>query len=137
MLKVREINLFFLFNNNVYYSCSISFYKEKDNNVICHGCCRVVNAIHCMKSVQIGSFFWSVLFRTRAEYWPDKTPYLDTFHTVIINYLWLLRSQYLRLHSKYLPCLIVFHNWIVICLQFHIKAHSVSTSSVGETSIAK
>ena len=36
------------------------FTKKKDNNVICHVCCRVVNAIHCMKSVQIGSFFWSV-----------------------------------------------------------------------------
>ena len=46
---------------------------------------------HCVKSVEIGSFFWSILYRTRAEYGdllstgkygPEKTPYLDTFHAV-------------------------------------------------------
>ena len=37
---------------------------------------------HCVKSVQIGSFFWSVFSRIRTEYGPEKTPYLDTFHAV-------------------------------------------------------
>ena len=54
---------------------------------------------HCIKSVQIRSFFWSVFSRIRTEYGeilyissvfspnagkyePEKTPYLDTFHAV-------------------------------------------------------
>ena len=40
-----------------------------------------------MKSVQIRSFFWSAFSRIRTEYGPEKTPYLDTFHTVHINIL--------------------------------------------------
>ena len=52
--------------------------------------------IHCVKSVQIRSFFWSVFPRIRTEYeylsvfspnagkhGPKKTPYLDTFHAAI------------------------------------------------------
>ena len=40
---------------------------------------------HCVKSVQIGSFFWSVFSRIWIEYekyGPEKTPYLDIFHEV-------------------------------------------------------
>ena len=56
----------------------------------------VVN--HCVKSVKIRSFFWSVFSRIRTEYGENrsispysgrirenshqKTPYLDTFHAV-------------------------------------------------------
>ena len=40
--------------------------------------------MHGVKSVQIRSFFWSVFSRTRTEYGPEKTPYLDTFHAVMI-----------------------------------------------------
>ena len=36
---------------------------------------------HCAKSVQIRSFFWSV-FSVFSVFEPEKTPYLDTFHTV-------------------------------------------------------
>ena len=39
--------------------------------------------IHCVKSVQIRSYFWSVFSRIRTEYGPEITPYLDTFHEVI------------------------------------------------------
>ena len=39
--------------------------------------------IHYVKSVQIGSFSWSI-FRPNAEkYVPEKTSHLDTFHAVI------------------------------------------------------
>ena len=37
---------------------------------------------HCVKSVQIRSFFWSVFSHIRTEYGPEKTPYLDTFDAV-------------------------------------------------------
>ena len=48
-----------------------------------------LNFVHCVKSVQIRSFFWSVFscIRTvhgdlRSKNKPEKTPYLDTFHAV-------------------------------------------------------
>ena len=40
--------------------------------------------LHCVKSVQILSFFWSRFFRIQTEYGPEETPYLDTFHAVSI-----------------------------------------------------
>ena len=49
--------------------------------------------IHCVKSVQMGGFFWSVFsliwtfpsFSPNAgKYGPEKTPYLDTFHAVFM-----------------------------------------------------
>ena len=56
---------------------------------------------HCVKSVQIRSFFWSVFSYVRAEYGeigiislhspnagkygPEKTPYLDIFYAVEVN----------------------------------------------------
>ena len=61
---------------------------------------------HCVKSVEIRSFFWSVFCCIWTEYWeirslsvfrpnsgkygPEKTPYLDTFHAVerFRNTLW-------------------------------------------------
>ena len=41
--------------------------------------------IYCVKSVQIRSYFWSVFSCIRTEYRPEITPYLDTFHAVIIH----------------------------------------------------
>ena len=38
-----------------------------------------------MKSVQTRSFLWSVFSRIRTEYGPEETPYLDTFHAVVLN----------------------------------------------------
>ena len=46
---------------------------------------------HCVKNVQIQSFFWSVFpcirpeygdLRSKSKYGLQITPYLDTFHTV-------------------------------------------------------
>ena len=48
-----------------------------------------ISSKHCVKKVQIRSFFWSVFFLNTAvfspnagKYGPEKTPYLDTFHAV-------------------------------------------------------
>ena len=52
--------------------------------------------IHCVKRVHILSFFWSIFSRiwtgygeifspNAGKYRPEKTPYLDTFHPVIIS----------------------------------------------------
>ena len=35
--------------------------------------------VHCVKVVQIWSFFWSIFSE------PEKTPYLDTFYAVVID----------------------------------------------------
>ena len=40
--------------------------------------------LHCVEIVQIQSFFWSVFSRIRTKYGPEKTPYLDTLHTVLL-----------------------------------------------------
>ena len=69
---------------------------------------------HCVKSVKIQSFFWSVFSRIRTKYgeillrispysvrmWdntgPEKTPYLDILHTVIyIEFTWSVIGTYL------------------------------------------
>ena len=45
-------------------------------------------AIHCVNSVQIRSYFWSVFSCIQSKYRkPVTTPYLDTFHAVIIDLL--------------------------------------------------
>ena len=41
--------------------------------------------LHGLKSVQTRSFFWFVFSRIRTEYGPEKTPYLDTFHAVLVS----------------------------------------------------
>ena len=37
---------------------------------------------HCVKCVQIRSFFWSVFSPNAGKYGLEKAPYLDTFHSV-------------------------------------------------------
>ena len=42
---------------------------------------------HCVKSVQIRNFFWSVFSCIQSEtgkYGPEIIPYLDTFHAVVV-----------------------------------------------------
>ena len=44
--------------------------------------------VHCVKNVQIRRFSWSVFYvlfvPNTGKYGPDKTPYSDTFHAVLI-----------------------------------------------------
>ena len=42
-------------------------------------CCIL---FHCVKSIQIRSFFWSFFSCIRTECGQEKTSYLDTFHAV-------------------------------------------------------
>ena len=46
---------------------------------------------HCVKSGQIRSVFWSVFSLNAGKCGPEITPYLDTFHAVVVffrcNYL--------------------------------------------------
>ena len=40
---------------------------------------------HCVKSVQIRSYFWSVFNPNAGKYGPEITPYLDTSRGAIIT----------------------------------------------------
>ena len=94
--------------------------------------CRL---IHCVKSVHIRSFsgpyfsvFNSVSLRLQSEYRKmrtRKTPYLDTFHAVIM-YIDSLLIQQLNLHSSAL--------WRS-CPQFFFSQfnHSISIKHLGQT----
>ena len=44
--------------------------------------------LHYVKSAQIRIFFWSVFSPIRAEYGPEKAPYLDLFHAVLVEWYW-------------------------------------------------
>ena len=49
--------------------------------------------VHCVKSVQIRSFFSSIFYFIGTKFGPEKTPYLGTVHPVITLILisrWLL-----------------------------------------------
>ena len=41
--------------------------------------------IHCVKSVKMRSYFWSIFSRFWTEYGPEITPYLDIFRAVIVH----------------------------------------------------
>ena len=44
--------------------------------------------LHCVKSVQIRSFLWSVFpvfSPNTGKYIPENTPYLDTFYAVLVS----------------------------------------------------
>ena len=56
--------------------------------------CKIFNdgnsIFHCMKSVQIRSFSWSLFFHIRTtenmrKYGPEKTLYFDNFHAVSLG----------------------------------------------------
>ena len=62
---------------------------------------------HCMKSVQILSFFWSVFS-------PSTGKYLDTFHAVKFTLNVAQIILYCHVTKQFLPCL----NWLIICFRF-------------------
>ena len=45
---------------------------------------KAICLMHYLKSLQIRSFFWSVFSFIWTEYGLEKTPYLDTFHVVMV-----------------------------------------------------
>ena len=59
--------------------------------------------LHCVKSVRIRSFFWSVfpLFGLNTgKYGAEKTPYLDTFHAVLINKHFQPHHKFSKIFSR-------------------------------------
>ena len=79
--------------------------------------------LHCVKSVQIRNFFWSMFFLVHSEYkkiWTRKTPYLDIFHAVSLIPMAkdLLGKSVLKICSKFIgkhPCRSVISAWVFSC----------------------
>ena len=69
---------------------------------------------HCMKSVQIWSFFWSVFSASTGKYGPEKTLFLDTFHAVKFKQNVTQIILYYHVTKQFLPCL----NWLITCFRF-------------------
>ena len=66
---------------------------------------------HCVKNVQIRSFFWSVFSRIRTEYEPEKTLYLGTFHAVFCMDSWKIAWD---------------STWyVILCLQYYIPCANI------------
>ena len=82
-------SLFRLFCSKLFIGKKINFKVTSIEHSITQGVrLRVVFfplqfTLHCVKSVQIRIFFWSVFSGIRTEYEPEKTPYLDTFRRVL------------------------------------------------------
>ena len=51
-----------------------------------------ITVFHCVKSVQIRSFFWSVFSPNARKYGPEKTPYLDTFNAMKVLFSELMTN---------------------------------------------
>ena len=56
-------------------------YQEGENKNIYYNWVNIILQ-HCVKSVQIRSYFWSVFNLNTGKSGPEITPYLDTFHAV-------------------------------------------------------
>ena len=65
----------YVFRNYLWYACGFDIFYFG-------GC---LYAFHCMKSIKIRSFFWSVLSCIWTEYGPKKIPHLDNFHAVFLD----------------------------------------------------
>ena len=61
------------------YNMLIKMTKDPQENL------AIVPKKHCVKSVQIRNYFWSVFSCIRIEYGPEITPHLDTFHAVKLH----------------------------------------------------
>ena len=106
--------------------------------------------LHCVKSVQIRRFFWSVFSRIRTEYRVSlriqseygkirtrKNRYLDTFHTVL-HYVFLFRSskkldlrKLMEIEVKYTPRLLESNN--LFTHLFIIYYYKICCSSIKLT----
>ena len=73
----------FSLKNDHNYRITDVFKKADKSSVLLHYTFMVlVLPQHCVKSVQIRSYFWSVFSLNTGKYGPEKAPYLDTFQIV-------------------------------------------------------
>ena len=55
---------------------------------------------HCVRSVQIRSYFWSVRNPNTRKYGPEITPYLDNFHALKVKVCDRLRTNVTSIWKK-------------------------------------
>ena len=77
---------------------SVYFFNEQTKILVDF---HISISVHCVKSVQIQSYFWSIfscigqisIFSPNTgKYRPEITPYLDTFHAVVPSTIFTKRS---------------------------------------------
>ena len=75
---LRKVVFFYSANINIFFLniklCIHFVYKN---------CTRCIQPMHCVKSVQIRSYFWSVFFCIRTEYRKIRTRNNSAFHAVM------------------------------------------------------
>ena len=76
-----EISKNIFFTQHLWVTASV-FFQNLRQSSFSHTNLSLCLDNHCMKSVQIRSYFWLVFSRIPTEYGeiPEVTPYLDTFH---------------------------------------------------------
>ena len=104
---------------------------------------------HCVKSIQIRSFFWSVFSRIRTEYreirsiyehlsvfslnarkyGAEKTSYLDTFHAVCFLTNFMFTVNYSRKFSDDIDLIFIFKKTCKIIMQLNFSV-AVTKKSV-------
>ena len=67
--------------------------------------------LHCVEIIQIQNFFWSVFSSIRTEYGPEKTPYLDTFHTLKMHPLFIIHTKSFLVESEILHFVSVHYRY--------------------------
>ena len=59
-----------------------------------------LSGTHCVRSVQIRSYFWSVRNPNTRKYGPEITPYLDNFHALKVKVCDRLRTNVTSISKK-------------------------------------
>ena len=88
---------------------------KKDPSLHCFG------KVHCIKSVQIRSLFWSAFSCIQTKCGPEKTPYLDIFHAVVQRCKGAISS--LVLTTENWIFFLGFLHIFFLCILFPMKFH--------------
>ena len=98
VLQIKEKKNFPLFprhftciQSNILFKSFYFGYIEEILNIFCF------LSISLREKCSNTEFFWSVFFRIRTEYGPEKTPYLATFHAVYLIFICVFCSVLSRL----------------------------------------
>ena len=76
---------------------------------------------HCVKCVQIRSFFWSVFSPNTGKYGPEKTPHLDTLHTVKSILLGSKDIYFFSINNDYVFIFGLLWHFITKCDRYYYK----------------
>ena len=109
-----------IIHHNLMFLTHLKRFFHSNKWIVSNLCCRILKVLiviwqlkcncHCVKSVQIWSYFWSVFSPNTEKYGPETTSYLDTFHAVCD--LAILQGQFNNLKAIYNNLKLVVSNKI-------------------------